>query len=108
LFFEHKFFKQSSQVGIVWPILKPETAGVVHLGCKLSGLVLAELLYGCTHLLLHDLLILLLLGDGLKTLPGQTAPQELHQVLTQPLQVVPPALLDAKVGVDGGISRSSS
>ncbi len=60
---------------------------------------------GRGHLLLADLLVLLLLGGCLQTLPRQAAPQEVHEHVAQRLDVVAPALLDAQVRVDARVSR---
>ena len=55
------------------------------------------------HLLLGDHVVLLLLGRRLEALPRQAASQEVHQHVAQRLEIVPPALLDAKVRVDGSV-----
>ena len=71
--------------------------------CSTQYAYLAEHLDRGRHLLLADLLVLLLLGGGLEPLPGQGAPVEVHQHVAQALHVVPPALFDPEVGVDGGV-----
>ena len=40
-------------------------------------------------------------------LPGQGAAQEVQQHVAERLDVVPPALLDAEVGVNAGVARSA-
>ena len=40
----------------------------------------------------------------LEPLPGETAPDEVHEDISQALHVVPSALFNAKVGIDRGIS----
>ena len=51
------------------------------------------------------LFVLLLLGGSLESLPGEGAAVEVHEHVAQGLHVVPPALLDTQVGVDGGVAR---
>ena len=54
---------------------------------------------------LSHLLVLHLLGIGAQALPGQAASQEVHENVSQRLQVVAAALLDAQVVVDGRVAR---
>lgn len=48
---------------------------------------------GCGHLLLADSLVLLSLGGSLEALPGQRAQVEVHEDVTEGLQVVTSRLL---------------
>lgn len=41
-------------------------------------------------LLLTDLLVLLLVGGSLQTLPGKTAAQEVHENMTEGLEIITP------------------
>ena len=41
----------------------------------------------------------------LESLPGQTAPVEVHEHVAERFHVVAAALLDAEVRVDGGVAR---
>ena len=59
----------------------------------LTGVVLAEHLHRGGSLGVADLLVALLQGLRLQTLPGEAAAQEVHEHVAQSLQVVPPALL---------------
>lgn len=62
--------------------------------CRLlTGVAFAEDLDGRRHLLLADALILLALGGRLEALPGQGAQVEVHEHVTQTLQVISTALL---------------
>jgi hypothetical protein len=65
---------------------------------------LAQDLHWGGHLLLTDLLVLLLLGGGLQSLPGEGAPVEVHEDVAQGLHVVSPALFDSQMGVDRGVA----
>lgn len=51
-------------------------------------------------LLLANLLILLLVGSSLQTLPRQTAAKEIHEYVAEGLQIISPRLFATKVGVD--------
>mmetsp|Transcript_39474 Transcript_39474/g.118192 ORF Transcript_39474/g.118192 Transcript_39474/m.118192 type:complete len:278 (+) Transcript_39474:153-986(+) len=100
---EEEVLQQSPHVSIVRTVLEAQTATVVQIGDKLAGEVLAENLNRRGHLLLHDLLVLLLLGVCLQALPGQAPPVEVHQHITHGLQVIATALLNTQVGIDAGI-----
>lgn len=59
----------------------------------LTWVALAELLRGGAHLTVHDALVLLFLGVGLKTLPRKATSDKVHEDITQRLEVVATALL---------------
>jgi hypothetical protein len=67
----------------------------------------AQLLDGRGLLLLSDLLVLLLVGSSLQTLPGKPASQKIHEDMTQCLQIVSSRLLTTKMGVDTHVTGSS-
>lgn len=58
-------------------------------------------------LLLSNLLVLLLVGCSLQTLPGKTTAKEVHEDVTERLQVISPRLFTTKMGVDGHVTGSS-
>ena len=58
-------------------------------------------------LLHHDSVVLLLLGSSLLTLLEESAAEEVHENISERLQIVPASLLNPKVGVDGGVARSA-
>lgn len=60
----------------------------------------AQIFDGGRLLLLADLFVLLLVRRRLETLPWETSSQEIHEDVTQRLQVVSPRLLSAQVRVD--------
>ena len=66
---------------------------------------LAQALGRRRHLAVHDALVLELLRVRLQPLPGQRAPDEVHQYITQGLQIVPSRLFDADVRVDRRVAR---
>ena len=60
----------------------------------------AEILDGSSLLLLPNLLVLLLVGSSLETLPREAATEEVHEDVTQSFQVVSARLLTSQMGVD--------
>mmetsp|Transcript_66791 Transcript_66791/g.173749 ORF Transcript_66791/g.173749 Transcript_66791/m.173749 type:complete len:208 (-) Transcript_66791:54-677(-) len=104
---EEQVFEKAAQVGVVGAVLEAQAAAVVEVRHELGGKVFAQDLDRCRHLLLHDLLVLLLLGVGLKALPWQAAAVEVHQHVPHRLQVVTPALLDAEVRVHARVPGSA-
>jgi hypothetical protein len=60
-------------VPVVWLLLESEGAAVVEVGGKLAWRALAQDIDGRGHFLLRDPLILLLLGGGPQSLPGEGA-----------------------------------
>jgi len=61
--------EQLAKVHVVRSLLEPKTAAVVEVHGKLGGVALAENFNWGRHLLLTNLLVLLLLGGSLETLP---------------------------------------
>jgi len=79
---------------------------VIHLAVMSPGLSSAYFTQDfdrCAHLFLADFFVFLLFGGGLESLPGQRAPIKVHAHISQRLHVVAPTLLNAQVGVDGGV-----
>jgi len=70
-----------------------------------TGEPLCELLDGRALLLLADLLVLLLVGRRLESLPGQAPAQEVHEDVSERLEVVAPRLLAPEVRVDAHVAR---
>jgi hypothetical protein len=98
--------KQLPQEVVIWALLEPKLANIVHVDRKLLREALAQLLDWRALLLLADLLVLLLIGLRPKTLPWQPAPQEVHEDVSERLEVIPPGLLPAQVRVDGHVPGS--
>ncbi len=68
-FSDEKVTEDLSQIGVVWLVIEAEGAGVVEIDGELIREPTAEnLRWGC-HLLLHDSVVLLLLGGSLEPLP---------------------------------------
>lgn len=96
-----------SEVRVIRLVIKAEGTSVVEVDGELVGEASAQNLGGSCHLLLHDAVILLLLGSSLETLPWEGATAEVQHNVSKRLHVITAGLLDAQVGVDGGITSSS-
>mgnify|MGYP006976755015 CR=1 FL=1 len=93
-----------AQVAVVRLVIEAKRPGVVEVDGKLIREATAEHIGGSGHLLLHDTVILLLLGGSLQTLPGEGATAEVKHDVAERLHIVTAGLLDTKVGVDRGIT----
>mmetsp|Transcript_24934 Transcript_24934/g.73988 ORF Transcript_24934/g.73988 Transcript_24934/m.73988 type:complete len:422 (-) Transcript_24934:15-1280(-) len=102
---EEEVLEHLAQVRVVGLVGELERAAVVEIRAKLARVAAAEDLDGRRHLLLGNHVVLLLLGRSLEPLPGQRAAQEVHEHVAERLEVVPPALLDAEMRVDGRVPR---
>ena len=94
--------------GVLGSLVEAEVPALAEVLDELDGVALAEHLDGGGQLLLLDALVLVPLVVGLETLPGQHPPKEVHSDVADALHVVTTGLLDAEVGVDGGVSGSAS
>lgn len=92
-FTDHDVGEELAKVGIVGLIIEAEAAGVVDEDVELEREAVAEKLGRGRHLLFHDTIVLLLLGGGSQTLPGQRASEEVHEDVAQCLQIVTSGLL---------------
>merc|ERR1712048_508292 len=71
-------------------------------------MVQAELVKSHFLLLALDSVVLLLLGAAWKTLPRETTAQKVQDYVSNGLQIVTTRLLVANMGVDGGVTSSTS
>lgn len=85
--------EHAAQLLIVGSLEEVEAAHVAQVGCQLLGVALAQRLDGRGTFGVADLLVALLQGLRLQSLPGQRAAQEVHEHVTQGFQVVTPGLL---------------
>lgn len=97
-----------AEVGVVWLVVKTKRTGVVQVDGKLVGESTAENLGWSGHLLFHDTVVLLLLGSGLESLPWQRSTAEVEHDVSEGFHVVTAGLFDTQVGVDTGITGSTS
>jgi hypothetical protein len=82
-----------AEVGVVRLVIEAEGSGVVEIDGELVGEPAAENLGGGGHLLLHDAVVLLLLGSSLQSLPGEGSTAEVEHNVTERLHVITTGLL---------------
>jgi len=97
-----------SEVGVVGLVIEAEGASVVEVDGELVGEASAENFSWGGHLLLHDTVVLLLLGSSFQTLPWKRATAEVEHNISKRLHIITTRLLDTQVSVDGGITSSTS
>ena len=123
-FTEEEITEDLAEVGIIRLFIKVERAGVVEVDGKLVWEAIAENLSSCSYLLLHDEIVLLVIGSSLNSLPWERAAAEVKQDIPKRFHVITTRLLhgalitkcmndyrrltNAQVVIDRGISRSSS
>ena len=100
--------EELAEVRIVRLVVEAKSTSVVEEDAKLVGESAAQKIRRGGHLLLHNAVVLLLLGGGFETLPGQGATQEVHQHVGERLKVIATSLLDTQVSVDGGVAGCTS
>lgn len=96
--------EELAEVGVVGLVVEAESTSIVQEDAELVREATAEKIGRRRHLLLHDAVVLLLLGGSLETLPGKGAAQEVHKNVGERLQVIAAGLLDTQVGVDGRVA----
>ena len=82
-----------SEVGVVWLVIESKRAGVVEVDGELVGEATAKHLGGGGHLLLHDSVVLLLLGRSLQALPRKRTTAEIEHNVSERLHIVTTGLL---------------
>lgn len=100
--------EELAKVRVVGLIIEAERSTAVEVDSHLRGEAPAKKLSWSCHLLLHDSIVLLLLGGGLKSLPRQRATEEVHEHISQRLEVISSRLLNAEMCVDGSVTSSAS
>lgn len=97
-----------AEVTVVRLVVEAERASVVQVDSKLVREPAAQHIGGRRHLLLHDAVILLLLGGSLESLPRQRSTAKVEHDIAERLHVVTARLLDAQVSVDRRITSGAS
>jgi hypothetical protein len=67
------------QIIVLRLLIKLQALCMLDKRAKLTGNIVAEGLWGCISLFLHDLVIALLLGAALQTLPGKDPFEKIHE-----------------------------
>ena len=89
-----------SQVAVVGLVVESERSSIVEINGKFVGESAAENLGRGRHLLLHDSVILLLLGGSLQALPRQGATAKVQHDIAERLHIVTSRLLHAQMGIN--------
>ena len=87
-FADEEVTEDLAKVRVIGFIVKTKGAGVVEIDGKLVGEATAEDFGRRCHLLLHDSIVLLLLGGSLETLPGQRATAEVEHDIAERLHII--------------------
>lgn len=103
----HASFEETNHVSVVRVFNELEFPAVVHVLFELFGVALAEFFNSDLELLFLDVVVLLVLAPARKTLPGETAPQEVKEHVANGFQVISARLLVANVRVDACVPCSS-
>lgn len=86
-----------AEVRVIRLVVEAERTSVVQVDGKFVGESTAKNLGGSRHLLLHDAVVLLLLGGGLESLPGKGSAAEVEHDIAERLHVVTAGLLCYKL-----------
>jgi hypothetical protein len=97
-----------TEVAVIGLVIEAEGSSIVQVDGKLVREATAKDLGRCGHLLLHDAVVLLLLGSSLQTLPGKGATAEVEHDVAQRLHIVTSRLLNTQMSVDRCVTSSSS
>lgn len=92
--------EEIAEVVVVWSVFKAKVADIRKVLVELFWEAITEVLDGSGLLLLANLLVLLLVGRRLETLPGEAAAEEVHEDVAESFEIVAARLFSAKVGVD--------
>ena len=99
--------EQITQVVVIWSILESKVADVAEVLVELLWEAIAQLGNWRRLLLVSDLLVLLLVGRSLESLPRKTSAKEVHENVAERLEIVTAGLLASEMGVDGHITSSA-
>jgi uncharacterized membrane protein len=75
---------------VVGFLLKLQLAAILHELFEFGWVAFAELIQGGLHLLLLNVAIFVVLRAARKSLPGQTASQEVQEYVADCLQIISP------------------
>lgn len=99
--------EQISKVVVVGGIFEPEVSDVTQVLIDLIWESVAKILNSSGLLLLTDLLVLLLVSSSLQPLPGKATTEEVHENVTESLQIVSSGLLTTQMGIDGHVTSGT-
>ena len=87
-FTDEQVTEDLAQVGIVWLVVKAERTSVVEIDGEFVRETAAEHLCWGGHLLLHDSIVLLLLGGSLQSLPWERATTEVEHDVSERFHII--------------------
>jgi hypothetical protein len=99
--------KELTKVVVVGGIFETEVSDVRQVLVELLREALAKVLDSSSLLFFSDLLILLLVSGSLQALPGKATAKEIHEDVTEGLQIVSSRLFTSKMGVDTHVTGST-
>jgi hypothetical protein len=99
--------EELAEVGVIGLVVEAKSARVIEEDTELVRESAAQQVRGRSHLLLHNSVVLLLLSGCFQPLPGESATQEVHEHVSEGLQVVTTGLFDTQVRVDGRVTSSA-
>jgi hypothetical protein len=100
--------EELAEVGVVRLVVEAKSTSIVQENPKFVGESSAKEIGRGGHLLLHDAVVLLLLGSSLEALPRQSTTQEVHEDISERLKIISAGLLDTQVSVDRGVTSCTS
>ena len=77
-----------AEIAVVWLIVEAERTSIVKVDGKLVGEATAQNVGRCCHLLLHNSIVLLLLGGSLETLPREGSTTEIQHDVSERFHVI--------------------
>ena len=104
----HATLEQPDDVSVVWILSEAQTSAVVHELFEFFWLVATEIFNGRFLLLFLDIGILFGLRPTRESLPRQRALQEVEDDMTNGFEVIPSGLLVPQMGVERGVTCSTS
>mmetsp|Transcript_52134 Transcript_52134/g.130981 ORF Transcript_52134/g.130981 Transcript_52134/m.130981 type:complete len:225 (-) Transcript_52134:504-1178(-) len=96
--------EQPPQIIVVWSFVELHPSAVGQVGGKLAWQSSAQDVYWCSHFLLADLFVFVLLRFGPHALPWECPLEQVDAHIADGLDVVTAGLHDAQVGVDRAIA----
>jgi hypothetical protein len=99
--------KELSKVVVIRGVLETQVADICQILREFLGEALAEILDSSGLLLLTNLLVLLLVGSSLQTLPGEAATKEVQENVAEGFEIVSTGLLASQMSVDTHVSGGS-
>lgn len=96
-----------SEVGVVGLVVETKGTSIVKVDGELVREATAENFSWGGHLLLHDAVVLLLLGGSLQSLPWEGSAAEVEHNVSERLHIITTRLLDTQMSVNGSITSGT-